>query len=135
MSRQASCTSGVLDGLKGCVHPVYMAKRKFSPTYIRQWRDKRELTLEALAEAIQEAYPGLKGATHASLGRIERGLQPYSQALIEAIAEVLQTTVGALIEVDPDDPGADIWPLWRGANLKERRRIVNIAKAVTGEDA
>jgi transcriptional regulator with XRE-family HTH domain len=58
---------------------------KYRLTFIRQWRKHRGYNLEQLAEMV--------GITHASLSRIERGLQPYGQALLEALAEALSTDV------------------------------------------
>lgn len=79
------------------------------------------MTLEQLGEAVE--------MSHGQLGRIERGLQPYNQALLEAIAEVLATDVPSLIMRDPSDPDA-LWTLWDKAQPGERRMIVDIAKTV-----
>jgi transcriptional regulator with XRE-family HTH domain len=107
---------------------MYMAKvtprpkkPKYRPTFIRQWREKRSLTLEQLAERV--------GITHASLSRIERGLQPYGQKLLEKIAEELQTDPASLIVRNPTDPEG-IWTIWEQAKAGERRMIVDIAKTV-----
>lgn len=110
------------------VHPVYMAKvttrfrrRTFRPTFIRHWREHRGLTLEQLADRI--------GTTHASLSRIERGLQPYTQPMLEGLAEALQTDPASLIMRNPDDPEG-IWSVWDQAKATERRMIVDLAKTV-----
>lgn len=110
------------------VHHVYMAKvtpqfRRplYRLTYIRQWRAYRGLTLERLADRV--------GMTHASLSRIERGLQPYGQALLEALAEALQTDVASLLTRDPTDPEG-IWSMWDQAKPGQRRQIVELAKAL-----
>jgi transcriptional regulator with XRE-family HTH domain len=111
------------------VHPVYMSKRPgqrgnratYRRTYIRQWREVRERTLEDIADKI--------GITHASLSRIERGLQPYSQAILEAIAAELSTDVASLLTRDPTDPET-IWPIWDQAKPAERKMILDIAKTI-----
>lgn len=116
-------------GLKPAVHTVYMAKQvtprfrqvQYRRTFIRQWRKLRGLTLEQLADRI--------GSTHASLSRIEGGKQPYSQPLLEAIAEALQTDVASLLMRDPSEPDA-IWSVWDQAKPAERRQIVEIAKTL-----
>jgi transcriptional regulator with XRE-family HTH domain len=108
---------------------MYMNKRPgaratpilYKRTFIRQWREHREKTLEYLAEKI--------GITHASLSRIERGLQPYSQAILEAIAKDLATDVPSLLTRDPGDPEA-IWSIWDKAKPGERKMIVDIAKTI-----
>lgn len=96
------------------------------PTYIRQWRKYRGLTLDRLAERVG-ALTG--GFTHASLSRIERGLQAYTQAVLEAIAEALGTDPASLLMRDPSDPEG-IWSVWDHANPSERRMIVDIAKTI-----
>lgn len=115
---------------KAVVHVVYMAqgkrgrpapKPKHRPTFIRQWREARELTLEELAERI--------GTTHATLSRVERGLIPYGQEMLEMIAEELGTDVASLIMRNPTDPDG-IWSIWEKARPGERKMIVDIAKTV-----
>lgn len=121
-------------GEKGQVHPVYMGKKvkprfkaKLRPNFIRQWREKKGLTLEALAARVGEKIGGM---THASLSRIERGLQPYSQPIIEAIADELTGgDVASLLERDPKDPEG-IWTLWDQAKPGQRRMIVEVAKTI-----
>jgi transcriptional regulator with XRE-family HTH domain len=110
------------------VHHVYMAKKvvtrfkpKLRPIFLRQWREYRGLTLEQLAESI--------GATHATLSRIERGKQPYSQAILEALADRLSTDVASLLMRDPADPNA-IWSIWDQAKPGERRMIMDIARTI-----
>lgn len=113
----------------GDLHHAYMRKplapRKtataFRMTFIRNWRNHRKRTLEELADKI--------GITHASLSRIETGKQPYSQPILEALAEELATDVPSLLSRDPGDPDA-IWPIWDQAKPSERQMIVDIAKTV-----
>jgi transcriptional regulator with XRE-family HTH domain len=108
---------------------MYMIKKvvprpkpaQFRRTFIRHWREHRGLTLEQLAERV--------GTTHASLSRIERGKQPYTQPLLEAVAEALQTDVASLLMRDPTGP-EDIWSVWDQAKAGERRVIVDIAKTI-----
>jgi transcriptional regulator with XRE-family HTH domain len=122
------------------VHPVYMSKKsatqvttrfkggpRYRLTYIRQWRKAKSMTLEALAERVGEKVGGM---THASLSRIERGLQPYSQPILEAIADELTGgDVGSLLMRDPSDPNA-IWSIWERAKPGERKMIVDIANTI-----
>lgn len=96
-------------------------------TFIRQWREHRGLTLETLAERVGEHLPA--GFTHASLSRIERGLQPYSQAVLEAIAEELQTDAASLLMRDPSNDQA-MWSLWDQAKPGERQMIESIVQSV-----
>jgi transcriptional regulator with XRE-family HTH domain len=64
--------------------------RRLRPTYIRQWRESRGLTLEQLAEAI--------GVTHPTLSRIENGKVAYTEERLERIADELQAQ--AVIPLD-----------------------------------
>lgn len=114
-----------------CVlHPVYMTvvtprlkgRQQYRRTFIRQWREHQGLTLEMLAERI--------GTAHASLSRVERGLQPYSQPLLEALAEALRVEPADLLMRNPEDPEG-IWSVWDHAKPAERRMIVDLAKTVT----
>ncbi len=111
------------------VQPAYMARRsgarsKTTPykiTYMRKWREFRDRTLEDVAEKV--------GTTHATLSRIERGLHPYSQAVVEAVARELSTDVPSLLTRDPLDP-ENIWGLWDQAKPNQREMIVDIAKSI-----
>lgn len=112
-----------------CVHDVYMSKKvvtrfrepRYRPTFLRQWRSHRGLTLKQLAEAI--------GTTHASLSRVERGRQPYSQAMLEAAAERLSIDVASILMRNPEDSEA-IWSIWDQAKPGERRMIIDIARTI-----
>lgn len=100
------------------------AKRRL--TYVRQWREYRNLSLDALADRLD-----MSGA---QLSRIERGLQPYTQDFLEGAADALTTDVASLLmrnpsKEDPSDPGA-LWSLWDRAKPGERRMIVEHARIV-----
>lgn len=62
-------------------------------TFIRKWRQHRDLTLEVVADAV--------GMTKTSLSRIERGWQPYTQPTLEAIARTLRVQDWQLLRDDP----------------------------------
>lgn len=71
--------------------------------YLRQWRKHRGLTVEQLAERLHMH----KG----NLSKIERGKLPYSQDLLEAVAEILACEPADIIVRDPTDPEG-IWSIW-----------------------
>jgi transcriptional regulator with XRE-family HTH domain len=115
-------------GYNCAVHHVYMAKVKsrfrqprYRATFVRQFRHDRGLTLERLADRV--------GMTHASLSRLERGLQPYSQGLLERLAVALGTDAASLLIRDPTDPEG-IWSVWDRASPGERRQLIEIAKTL-----
>jgi transcriptional regulator with XRE-family HTH domain len=108
------------------VTPRFKAPR-YRRTYIRDWRLAKSMTLEALADRVGERIGGM---THASLSRIERGLQPYSQPILEAIADELTGgDVASLLMRDPADPLA-IWSIWDRAKPGERQMIAEIARTI-----
>jgi transcriptional regulator with XRE-family HTH domain len=75
-----------------------MAKEpRFKPPYIRQWRQEKGLSLEQVAGSV----PMDKG----NLSRVERGLLPYNQEMLERLGEVLGTDPGNLINRDPTKEG------------------------------
>jgi len=92
----AKCTPWHMDAPIARAHHVQMRAATTSPPhFIREWRKAKGLTLEVVADALK--------TTHASLSRIERGLQPYSQPMLQGLAD--------LLSVDPADllgpPGAE----------------------------
>lgn len=110
------------------VHGMYMVRKvvtrfkpKLRPIFLRQWREYRGLTQEQLAESI--------GVTHPTVSRIECGKQPYSQAILEAMADRLSTDVASLLMRNPGDPDA-IWSIWDQAKPGERRMIMDIARTI-----
>lgn len=96
-------------------------KKQLQRTFIRQWRERRGYTLEQLAEMI--------GTTHGHLSKVERGLKPYNQVLLELLAEALSTDPASLLMRNPTDPDS-IWTLWDRAAPAERRQITDIADVI-----
>lgn len=82
-----------------------MRVKPLGRTYIREWREARGLSLRQLANRMEIEPGGDLLISHVSLGRIERGEQPYSQPILEALADALAVSVSALIEVDPTKEG------------------------------
>lgn len=77
-----------------------MKRTPYPVTYLREWREFRNLSLRKLA-ARMEWEPGVQLISHAQLQRIEVGEQPYSQPILEAAAVALNTTAAAIIDVNP----------------------------------
>ncbi len=67
--------------------------------------------------------------THGNLSKIERGLVPYNQELLEALAELYACEPVDLLIRDPSQPSS-IWSLWDHAQPGERRQIEAIAEAL-----
>lgn len=95
-------------------------------TQIRNWRKKRELSLEVLAERI--------GMTHASLSRVERGWQPYNQTMLEALADELRCAPVDLLIRNPLDPEAP-WTIWSNLKPTQQKQAIRLLKALIEEEA
>lgn len=65
----------------------------------------------------------------ANLSRVETGQQPYTQQLLEAVAEELSTDPASLLMRDPLKPEA-IWSLWDKAKPAQRVQIEEIARTL-----
>lgn len=94
---------------------------RFRLTFIRQHREKRGWSLDELASRV----PMDKG----NLSKVERGLLPYNQEMLERLAEALGTDAASLLIRDPSDPDG-IWSIWDQAKPGERRQIAEVAKAL-----
>lgn len=109
------------------VHDAYMAKRiikreppgarlrpRYQRTFIKHWREWLEFSQEQLAIAVGDYLrdEGIsdKGYTYASIGRIENGLIPYSQPIMEGISKALGVPVATLITTPPPKPGEPLPP-------------------------
>jgi transcriptional regulator with XRE-family HTH domain len=75
------------------------------PTYIRHWRRERGYTLDDMVGRLEAL--GVQ-TTAASLSRIERGTQPYSQDIMEAIAAALDVESWQLLKDNPTIPSAPV---------------------------
>lgn len=108
-------------GIFRLLQNVHMAKKPKHPGhFIREWRKAKDFTLERLAERI--------GTTHATLSRIERGKVPYSQSLLETLAEALSTTPASLIMRDPSQSGG-IWDIWEQIPAQDREQAAKVLEA------
>jgi transcriptional regulator with XRE-family HTH domain len=106
-----SVMSAIADALGIEPQDLFHHPDRFRRTYIRKWRQHRQLTLEQLADRV--------GVTAAAISLLERGLIGYTQKTLEAIAEALQTDPASLLMRDPTDAEAiwsmdpeAIWSIW-----------------------
>ena len=85
------------------------------------------MSLENLAARI----PMDKG----NLSKVERGILPYNQEMLERIADALGTDPASLLMRDPSDPEG-IWSIWDRAKPATRRQISQVAETLlrTGTD-
>lgn len=147
ISVNVPCTRAEMDLRRRRAHSLFMASPSEPRHYLRAWRKHRDLTLEQVAERVEMLGAERRGAgedplanpktmTHASLSRIERGLQPYSQALLEILADIYQTDPASLLIRDPSDPDG-IWSIWDRLQRRQRKDAVAMLSALvarTGTD-
>lgn len=101
-------------------------------TYIRHWRKKRGYSLDDMVGRLEVL--GVE-TTGASLSRIERGLQPYSQDILEAIAQSLGVTAAQLLEHNPDMPQAQVTDLLQHLDRREAEQAEAVLRAMFGKRA
>lgn len=83
----------------------------------------RGLTLEALAARVD--------STPATLSRIERRLQPYSQPLVEALAAALGCEPPDLTRAEsPSQPEIEMLATMRRLPRDQQQKVVNALKAL-----
>jgi transcriptional regulator with XRE-family HTH domain len=116
-----------------------LKQARFQKTFIKEWREFREMTQEVLAEKVGEYLMeiGYKhdGYTHASIQRLEKGLMAYKQPVMEAIADALEVTVETLIArpppSSPDAPNQDELAMaWRSGDDDDRAMLVDVARRI-----
>lgn len=108
------------------------------PTHIRQWRQKEGLSLRELANRMEKEPGGDLVISHVSIGRIERGEQPYTQPVIEALADALGKSVATLIEVDPyitDSRVIDMTERLKQADPDKRDEVMRVLDAMLPKSA
>lgn len=96
-----------------------MAKKRktHGRTFIREWRNHRNLNQDALAERV--------GVTQETISRLERGDIGYTQPILEAVADALGCTVADLLMRDPTNPAA-IWTIWDQIPPVDRQRALGV---------
>jgi transcriptional regulator with XRE-family HTH domain len=104
-------------GMADTVRPIPKPKRRSH--FIKQWRHKKGLTQEQLAERI--------GVTPGAISQLELNRVNYTQFMLEAIAAELGCRPGDLLNVDPTREEA-IWSIWETLDVPERNQIVEIAR-------
>ena len=79
----------------GLFHAVRMAQRPrtWRKSFLREYREAADLSLESVAEQM--------GLTHSQLSKIERGIHPYNQQVIEVAALEYGCTVADLLNKPP----------------------------------
>lgn len=85
-----------------------------------------------LAERLEQTPGGDLMLSHTSIGRIEKGQQPYTQSSLEAIATALGVSASTLLEVNPEKDGdvIDITLRLNKAPPELRKQAIDILEAL-----
>lgn len=104
--------------------PVKRPPRQRARTFLREWRDFRNLTQEKAAERI--------GIEQATLSRIERGLIQYTQDFLEKAGYAYMCEPADLLMRNPLDDDA-VWSITdnlRKATLDDQVRAAAVIDAL-----
>lgn len=110
---------------------VKTVRSPLRPTFIRQWRNHRHLSLVQVAERVSEITG--KSMTHATLSRIETGKIAYTQPVLEAIAIALACEPADLLIRNPEDKSApwSIYDQLKKADAATVSRVIAVVTALT----
>lgn len=100
--------------------PVTKPRRKLNRTFLKEWREFRQLTQEQAAERLN--------ISRALLSKIENAKSPYSQGFIEAAAEAYACEVADLIMRDPRSPVWSIYDTLRALPPEQQQHVEAIVK-------
>jgi transcriptional regulator with XRE-family HTH domain len=98
--------------------------------YIRAWRTERGHSLDDMVGRL--AVLGVE-TTGASISRIERGIQPYNQDMLEALAAALDVPVSYLVERNPAIPPAKVYDLLPHLSKDEAEQADKVLRAMFGD--
>lgn len=99
--------------------------------FIRAWREYRGLSLRKFA-GLLESSPGVPLMSHANIGRIEKGEQPYTQDFLEAAARALEVEPADLLTKDPTKEGEVVDLLRIIAKRKDDEQTMAVLRALAG---
>lgn len=72
------------------------------------------------------------GLSKASLSKLENGKYPYTQDLLEALAELYGTDAASLISRSPEATEG-IMAIWVSASEHDRRKILDVARVIVDQ--
>ncbi len=105
----------------------------YRPHFMRQWRDYRRLSLDAMSEAIVALTELNGGLSKASLSRIETGKTPYTRDTLEAYAIVLGCEPVDLLSRPPTDPEG-LWTIFSRLRDDDKARAAAMLRARFSSD-
>lgn len=100
--------------------------------YLREWRRNKHLTQAQVVASLLSLEDPQLPTTEASLSRIETGKQPYSQRILEALADIYGREPWELIGRHPDKEGV-VESLLDRLDDKQRRQAHAVIEALAKE--
>ncbi len=97
--------------------------------YLREWRTHRQLTQKQVVDRLSALNDDKLPATEASLSRLESGKQPYSQRVLEALADIYACDPPDLIGRNPEKAG-DVIDMWQRMNEMQRAQATAVIQAL-----
>jgi transcriptional regulator with XRE-family HTH domain len=99
------------------------------PTFIRDWRKHRKLSLEGLSSQLLAREE--LSITPSQLSRIERNEYPYGQDVLESLARVLDVTAADLLTRAPND-AEPILSLWSRLDADGQSKAAQMIRVMLG---
>lgn len=106
-----------------------MADRRI---YLREWRKNKGMTQAQVVASLQSFDDQQLPQTEASLSRIENGKQPYSQRVLEALADIYGREPWELIGRHPEKEG-EIIDMVARMDDNQRRQARAVIEALAKE--
>lgn len=100
--------------------PVSKPRRTLTRTFLREWREYRQLTQEQAAERLN--------VSRTLLSKIENAKSPYVQGFMEAAAEAYRADVADLIMRDPRSPVWSIYDTLKALPKADQEQVELIVK-------
>lgn len=92
--------------------------------HLKEWRLFKKMTLEELADRV--------GTNKSVIYLLENEQRPLSAKWLRRLADVLGTTPGRILDVNPNETGAEVLDIWDRIAVNDRARAVRILKELTG---
>jgi len=115
---------GAIKAVVWLMPSVRKPNRQRTRTFIRAWREYRNLSQEQMA--------GRVGMSRENYSKIENGKVPYNQDFLELSAVALNCLASDLLERDPqvEDAVAELRKMMSRASENDRRRVVAVVKTL-----
>jgi transcriptional regulator with XRE-family HTH domain len=88
-------------------------------TYLREWRQFRQLTQAQLGEKA--------GTTGPMINHLENGARSLSHKWLMKLAPALGTTPGFILDHNPFDLPRDLFEIWNRGDAEEQQTLVRVA--------